>query len=333
MCTLTRKPNKWKRDVKNIAVWIVVLGCAVAVPSTQVAAAPAAQQTEQNAFEEFREQELQRFRETVLALSRDKTSDTVRTAKLKDYARRMVERYEKFRDSPEGTPYMSEANKDIVEIAIALLDDREKVRQAIALEKDPERACRLKLFAAELFGHRGQTDPAKTLVEEVLTATKDKFPSLHKEAEVVRFRVAPAGLPFPELPKGTRDLDGEPIRIADYEGKVVLVDFWASWCGPCLLEAPNVVRAYKKYHPKGFEIIGISLDESRDRMLDAMKEHGMTWRQYFDGLGWNNKVSTEYGIMAIPATYLVGPDGKIVTNQVRGELLEARLEELLGAKR
>jgi peroxiredoxin len=140
-------------------------------------------------------------------------------------------------------------------------------------------------------------------------------------------------MPYPEIPAGAKDLDGKEIRIADYKGKVVMVDFWAAWCGPCMTEAPNVVRAYVKYHPKGFEIIGISLDHTKDEMLKAVKEKGMTWRQYFDGRGWENAVSQAYGIQAIPATYLVGPDGKVITNQTRGSKLEAELENLLGAKK
>lgn len=135
------------------------------------------------------------------------------------------------------------------------------------------------------------------------------------------------GQPFP--PFSEKDLDGQPLALADFKGKVVLVDFWATWCGPCVAELPNVVAAYEKFHGKGFEVIGISLDKSRDALTAFIKENKMPWPQYFDGLGWDSKLGRQYGIQSIPATYLLDREGKIVAKGLRGSDLDSKLAELL----
>jgi thiol-disulfide isomerase/thioredoxin len=136
-----------------------------------------------------------------------------------------------------------------------------------------------------------------------------------------------AGAAFPEF-EG-QDLEGKPLSVASRKGKVVLIDFWATWCGPCVAELPNVLAAYKKYHDKGFEIIGISLDKDHDKLTSFIKEKDVTWPQYFDGQGWQNKVSTKYGINSIPATFLLDKDGKIIASDLRGEALDAALGKAL----
>jgi thiol-disulfide isomerase/thioredoxin len=127
-----------------------------------------------------------------------------------------------------------------------------------------------------------------------------------------------------------KDLEGKPLSIASRKGKVVLIDFWATWCGPCVRELPNVLKTYEKYHDKGFEIIGISLDSDKDKLTTFIKEKKMTWPQYFDGKGWQNKVSTQYGIQSIPATYLIDKEGKVLAIGLRGEALEAAVGKALG---
>jgi thiol-disulfide isomerase/thioredoxin len=119
-----------------------------------------------------------------------------------------------------------------------------------------------------------------------------------------------------------KDLSGNPISVANYKGKVVLVDFWATWCGPCRGELPNVIATYKKYHDQGFEIIGVSLDSDRDKLDAFLKQQdGMTWPEFFDGQGWKNKLAVKYGVESIPFSVLVGPDGKILGRELRGEAL------------
>lgn len=127
------------------------------------------------------------------------------------------------------------------------------------------------------------------------------------------------------------DPRGNAISISDYVGKnkVILIDFWASWCGPCIKEMPNVVEAYKQYKDKGFEIIGISMDEDRGRWMSAIDRLGMTWPHMSDLKGWNSEAAKLYGIESIPYTLLLDQDGKIIDSNLRGNQLLNKLKELL----
>jgi thiol-disulfide isomerase/thioredoxin len=107
-------------------------------------------------------------------------------------------------------------------------------------------------------------------------------------------------------------VDGTPISLAALRGKIVVVDFWATWCGPCMAEADHMVRLKDDYQPKGVRILGISLDQSKDKMIKTAADLGFTWPQYFDGKVWQNKISTEWGVRGIPATFIIGPDGDVL---------------------
>ncbi len=124
--------------------------------------------------------------------------------------------------------------------------------------------------------------------------------------------------------------DGKTMKISDLRGKYVLLDFWASWCAPCRRENPNVVRMYKKYKDKGFEILGISLDKSKDKWIQAIQSDGLTWYHISDLKGWQSAAAKLYGVNSIPSTFLLDKEGRIIAKNLRGPALEQKLKELLG---
>ena len=122
--------------------------------------------------------------------------------------------------------------------------------------------------------------------------------------------------------------EGKDLSLSDFKGKVLLVDFWASWCGPCRRENPNVVRMYEEYKAQGFEILGVSLDKTKDRWLKAIEQDGLTWAHVSDLKGWQNEVAQMYGVSSIPHTILLDAEGKIIARNLRGRALEMKLKEI-----
>ena len=145
---------------------------------------------------------------------------------------------------------------------------------------------------------------------------------------VVRKQTVAIGVTAPEI--NLKDVNDKPFALSSLHGQYVLIDFWASWCGPCRRENPNNVMLYNKYHSKGFEVYGVSLDENKDKWINAIGADKLTWKHVSDLAGWQSEAAKTYNVTSIPQTFLLDKEGKIIAIGLRGEELTQKLEELLG---
>lgn len=209
-----------------------------------------------------------------------------------------------------------------------LMKRREREIETNVFEQYPDQVCapyivylnmKHDLSLDELKALRAKIDP--NLNEHPYTKQWDEF---------IRLKDFKVGSMMPDF--SLPDQNGKMIRLADYRGKYVFIDFWASWCGPCMKEMPNVVKLYKACKGKNFEILGISLDNKKDAWTAAIKKNGMKWPQLCDFLAWATAPAKACGVQAIPQTILIDPQGEVIALGLRGVELEKKIKEVLNKK-
>ncbi|MCH7408381.1 redoxin domain-containing protein [Belliella sp. DSM 111904] len=167
-------------------------------------------------------------------------------------------------------------------------------------------------------------------VDELVEQLNERYPNTKMitslKSQLDDMRLLSIGQEAPEI--SLPNPEGELVNLSDLRGKYVLIDFWAAWCKPCREENPNVVRLYNKYNESGFEVFGVSLDRTKDAWVKAIEEDGLTWTHVSDLQYFNSAAAAIYQINAIPATYLIDPEGIIVSKDLRGTSLEKKLEEI-----
>jgi thiol-disulfide isomerase/thioredoxin len=179
----------------------------------------------------------------------------------------------------------------------------------------------------EYYSYNADDRELDSLYTGLTPPVRDSYLGLQVKEILRGAKLTAVGKPAPAFTQN--DVDGKPVALSSVREKYLLVDFWASWCGPCRLENPNIVKAYKQYHAKGFAIVGISLDDQKDKWVGAIKKDGLAWTQVSDLKGWDNQVASLYGIKGIPMNFLLDKNGTIVARGLTGEALEKKLAELL----
>lgn len=214
--------------------------------------------------------------------------------------------------------------------ALAVLEDVIKYNED---ENFNERLLAEKIVLTDAYLKQEFTEEKKKDLVELIKQYREKYET-GQFKDVIKGieRTMDLRIGQPVIEFKTKDTKGKDFSFNQYKGKVLLLDFWASWCKPCTIEMPNVISIYNKYHSKGFEIVGVSMDQDLDAMKEYLKNNKISWRQIADGKGWNSEFGRYYNIKSIPSTFLIDRNGIIRYTNLRGEALEKAVKELIEEK-
>ncbi len=203
---------------------------------------------------------------------------------------------------------------------------KEKRNVVASFVKDYPASMLSAMAITENFGYYAEADEVEPLYILLNKNIRNSSKGLEIQKLIEVYKTVAIGKVAPDIIQVTPE--GASLNLSSLKGKYVLVDFWASWCGPCRRENPNIVKTYNQYKDKGFAIFGISYDAKKERWVKAIKDDGLVWYQVSDLLGWKNASSALYGIKAIPSNLLLDKDGKIIAKNIFGKKLSAKLAEI-----
>ncbi len=182
------------------------------------------------------------------------------------------------------------------------------------------------ILSTQLLDPSEDIDFLKKLASKFKREAPDSKMAAQFISQIDKLSVTAVGAMAPEIDLPTPE--GNNVKLSSLRGNYVMVDFWAAWCGPCRKENPNVLKAYNKYHDRGFEVYGVSLDKTKEKWVAAIAKDGLTWTQVSDLQYFNSVAAAAYGVTSIPATVLIDREGKIIAKNLRGAALEDKLAEI-----